>query len=128
MTQLNVAREIPSVWQMVAISLRPLPLEGPRQLELLPVGQLLRPTTQSAPSAGRSKSRERSHADEIALELGQRFEDVEDELLTWCGCIDQLGETLEADPRTATTVTTGTPCRRFGTCGISQSPVLYHHN
>ena len=37
-------------------------------------------------------------ADQIALELGQGPEDVEDELAARRGGVDLLGQTLEADP------------------------------
>ena len=78
---------MPSVAQMVAISVCPPVVERPRQLQLLGIGQLLRPPPESSTGACRGQPGMGPLPDQIALELGQGAEDVEDELAArawWC--------------------------------------------
>ncbi len=93
-----MAREIPSVAQIVAMSACPPVIERSSELELLGIGQLLRPTTQSSTSARRGKARLRPLPDQVAFELGQGAKDMEDELPAGGGRVDLLGQALEADP------------------------------
>src|SRR4051812_5133129 len=76
----------------------PASIEGAGEFHLLGISQLLRPATQASPRASRGKTRMRPFPNQIALELGQGPEDVEDEFAAWGGGVDLLGERLEANP------------------------------
>ena len=51
----------------------------------------------AAPGPGRGQPGGRAFADEVAFELGQGREDVEDELATGGGGVDRLLEAAKAD-------------------------------
>jgi hypothetical protein len=73
-------------------------VELPGERELLGIGQLPRPAPKSSSGSGRGESRVGALADQIALELGQGPEEMEDELAARRGGVDLLGQTLEPDP------------------------------
>ena len=72
-------------------------VERPRQRELLAITQLFRPPAEPSPGPRCGQSGLGALANEIALELSQRAEDVKDELAPGGGGVDLLGEGLEAN-------------------------------
>src|SRR5690348_4069062 len=50
----------------------------------------------ASPGASRGESRARALANQVALELGESPEDVEDQLARWAGGVDALGQAAEA--------------------------------
>ena len=76
----------------------PAVVERAGQRQLLGIGQLLRPPAESPPRPRRGEPGVGPLPDQVALELGQRPEDVEDELAARGGGVDLLGQALEADP------------------------------
>ena len=72
-------------------------MERSGELDLLSIGQLLRPTTEAPTSASGGQSGLRPLPDEIPFELREGAEDMEDELAPGCGGIDLLGQALEAN-------------------------------
>lgn len=72
--------------------------EGACQLQLLRIGKLLCAPAQAAPRSRRHQPSVGALPNHVALELGLRAEEVEDELAPWRRGADLLGEGLEADP------------------------------
>ena len=68
--------------------------------------QLLGPATEPAPCPGRRQAGLGALADQVALELGQRAEHVEDALAAGRGCVGALLQRAEPDARTLE------PCNR----------------
>ena len=61
-------------------------------------GHHRRPTTAAAPDPRRRQPGGRAFTDQVAFELGQGHEDVEDQLAARGGGVDRLLQTPEADP------------------------------